>query len=376
MAATGFVGIEPDGALGLASALEEVSGELAVTAGRISALLAEAGEPDGTGPVLRELEAAFQWQAGDLRRRATLATFTVDYAGACEVPWWDPLRRALRAVGHNAGSVASGAWDSVSQGGSSLWQLVPGSHGGWRQSWVDLGEAWALAVADPGAALRAALGEQALDERGFSYWVGGFVPDVALYFLGGAGAVKTAGRVADVGGDVADAANRSGRLQRAAAALANRSRRELSDTDAPDNPRHRTTPPRDPIREPIAKAEVEAADAMGQGHSAARHGADTTLDQQRARLESGVAPDGGVGEPAGASRFFRWEDHADAIERARKMKAEGKKPPYDVRMDHPIGEGYMKGDLEYRRTATVRVALTKTGGVKTAYPNLKKGWAL
>ena len=366
MTAAGYVGIEPEASLWLAAAAERTAEDAGVRGRRIAALLAEAGEDSTADASLLELQGWLDSQARDVRRRSGLAAFdphnSVD--PTCAVPWTDPLVRAARAVWHNARNVGVGAWDSSAEGVTAIWQLVPGNDG-WQRAWVDLGAGLADMVRDPKAAWRAIINEGTLEERGFSYWIGGFVPDVALYALGGAGAAKTATRVAQT-------AQRSRRLQNVVDHLPRR-RPRGGDIDIPIE--QRAVPRRNPLREWTSRRAVLAEDAASNGHSATKHGADTTLPQQRLRAEKGILPDGQQSYRTDASRFFRWQDQREAIERAKGLRQlHPDKDTFRIHFERPVGEGFMKNTLEYRRTGIVEVRFDENGRAYTSFPDVSEGW--
>ena len=365
MAAAGYVGIEPEAAGWLAGAAENGSDEVGAAARRVAALFEEAGESDSVSSGLRELESWLNGQAADVRRRAALAA-VAPVAGAdptCQVPWTDPLVRAAKAVWRNASRPVMGAANSVGETAGLVWQLVP-VNGGWQQAWVDLGAGVAAAWDDPRAAGVAMLNYETLDEEGFSYWIGGFIPDIAGLFLGGAGAGKLAARAAEKSADLAHVA----KVRRVTAATD----RSPWGGFAPSLPPYaRPRPLRDWSVERRARAEVRAEDLRADGHTVARHGPRTTLRSQWERAYSGLKPDGEDGFPTHAARFFRWEDQAEAIRKAKaQWRGEGELP---IDLHRPVGEGYMTDIMEYRRTTEVLVRFDGDGNVYTAYPLLPKG---
>lgn len=368
MTAAGYVGIEPEAATWLAAAGERAGQDAGVAARRLAALFAEAGEDDTVSSGLRELESWLNGQAADVRRRAALAA-VAPVGGAdptCQVPWTDPLVRAAKAVWHNAARFGHGAGTSVGETATMVWQLAP-VNDGWQQAWVDLGSGLVGVVRDPRAAVTAVVDVETLDEEGFSYWIGGFAPDIAALFLGGAGAAKGAARAADTAADVAHAA----KVRRVTAATDRTPYGGL----APSLPPYaRPRPLRDWSVERQSRGEVRSEDLRAGGHSVARHGPHTPLRAQWERANSGLIPDGTDGFPANAARFFRWEDQAEAIRRAKAQWSGDKK--LEVDLHRPVGEGYMWDTLEYRRTTEVLVRFDSDGNVYTAYPLLKAGGPL
>jgi hypothetical protein len=365
----GYVGIEPEAAGWLAAAAGRCADDTGTAARRVAALFAEADEHDTVSAGLRELESWLGWQAGDVRRRATLAAFD-GYSGVdpmCQTPGPDPLVRAARAVWSNVARLGQGAGNSVAHSAVMVWQLVPGTTG-WTQSWGDLGAGLAAAARDPRAAVSAMVDVQTLDEEGFSYWIGGFIPDAAGMLLGGAGAAKAGVHAADAAADIAHVARSRG-LTDATRRLA---RRRGPAVDVPPHAQPR------PIRnwrvERQARAEVRAEDLRSNGHNSARHGPQTSLRQQWERANSGLKPDGTDGYPTNAARFFRWEDQAEAISMAKAQWTGQDK--LRINLDRPIGEGYMTDTLEYRRTTEVLVRFDHDGNVYTAYPWLTTGGPL
>ena len=370
----GYVGIEPEAAGWLAASLERAGDDAGAAARRVAALFADADEHDTVGAGLRELETWLGWQAGDVRRRATLAAFDgqsgVD--PTCRVPLTDPLVRAARAVWSNVARLGQGAGDSVVDTAGMVWQLVPGTTG-WTQSWVDLGAGLVAAARDPRATVAALVDVQTLDDEGFSYWIGGFIPDAAGLLLGGAGAAKVGVRAADA----AHAIKAGHRLADAARRLPGR-RGGVADVDVPQHAGAR--PLREWRLERQSRAAVRSEDeratlspsARGPGHSATVHGRTTSLRQQLWRAITGRKPDGTFGYPVSGSRFFRWQDQDEAIKRA-KARWTGGREFIPIDLGHPIGEGYMTDTLEYRRTTVALVGFDKHGNAYTSYPHLKAG---
>ena len=379
MVTNGFVGLTPVGMQELAAAMDGARDDLAGRRRRIAGLLADAGVTDTVTRALATTEEWLESAAGDVRRRVELSQVTaVD--PACQLPWFDILRRGWAALLHNGGNLLAGAAHSFADTGTTVWQLLP-VHDEWRAAWVDLGAGVKDAATDPLAAGRAALGEQDLQQRGHSYWLGGFLPDLALTAAGGIGAPKLLLRAADTAGDVAGVGRVTSRLDAALQSAALRVRREATDgPDAePQRGGHRPVP--DPVVEPIAKAKVKEYDEASGGHSADRHGPETTLEQQKVRAETGLTPDGYQGKSIHSSRFLRWEDQRVAIERALAKRAarsaeEKAKDPFEyIPFDHVVGEGYMQGTIQYRETDIVRVRFDGDRFI-TSFPDLTRGVAV
>ena len=375
-AAAGYVGAEPEGLRLLSAALDGVELDLRFTAMRVAELLAEAGEDDASVRALRLVASEVEASAGDIRRRATIAEDLAPLAAAplCVVPWWDPLRRAAIAVRDNAGRFIGGGIDTFASSGATVWRLTP-INGQWRQEWVDLAAGLRAAVDDPGAALSVAAGMDVFDERGWSYWLGGIVPDLALTAAGGVGVANRTLRVVDTMDDMADVAAGAGRLKRLSAAAAVATRRNVVPGDGMHPTPFGIRRP-DPVIEPVSRQRVIDADKATKGHSAARHGPETTLEQQQIRAETRVRPDGGKDKKQrDASRFFRWQDQSEAIEEAERRWRNGERNDkgINVTFEHLVGEGYMAGGRTYRRTHVVTVRVDAKGRAFTSYPNLEFG---
>ena len=237
-AGTAYVGAEPEGLRLLASSLELAEAELNYATAGIEALLDEAGHDEGVPAALRALADEWSATSADIRRRAVIAE---DFAGlaatpVCEIPWWDPLRRAALAVRNNVWQFGSGTFDSFSQAGSTIWRLTP-INGEWRQEWVDLRAGLEAAKDNPGETVEMLAGFDTLEEEGWSYWLGGVVPDLVLSAFGGAGLATRATRAVETAGDMAAAAEAGGRLNRLAAASAVATRRGIVEGETPLGPR-------------------------------------------------------------------------------------------------------------------------------------------
>lgn len=369
----GYVGVEPDGLRALAAAVDAVESEMGYSTARIAALLDEAGESSAVAESLRGVADALNFASADMRGRAAIADEFAAIAATprCVVPWWDPLRRASIAVASNVWNFGTGTFNSFVGSGSTVWRLTP-VNGEWRQEWVDLAAGLRAAKEDWRGALDVATGMPDLEERGWSYWLGTVIPDLALTVAGGAGVANRVLKTVDTTDDVGDVATRAGKLRRLSAAAFVATKNGAVEGDYV-HPSLFTRRAPDPEIEPVAKAKVLDADAASGGHSASRHGPETTLEQQRIRAETQVTPDGEVDRSAlPGSRFFRWQDQAEAIERARVERQNGNKnKAIRVRFEHLVGEGYMPGGAEYRQTNVVTVQFDEHGDPFTAYPNIK-----
>lgn len=368
--AAGYVGAEPDGLRALASAVEVAKREVRYAGDRIQSLLQAAGEPDVTCGALPSMIFELTVAAEDIRKRAAIADDLIQLAETpvCVVPWYDPLRRAAVALRSNAWNTGKGAVSSVTETGATVWRLTP-VNDEWRQEWVNLRAGLEEARKDPRQALWQAAGGPDLHEKGYAHWAGTFTPDIVMSLVGGLGLVKPLTRGADVVGDVTNVVDDVSAVERLSRVALARTNNGIVEGERPRPPLLGRQLP-DPRIEPAAKERVIEADAKFGGHSAAKHGPDTTLEQQRVRAESGRAPDGTGKRPVNASRFFRWQDLDEAIERSirqRRPDSRSEKVPFD----HPIGEGYLKGGVQYRRTKVVRVLFNDRGEPITAFPDLE-----
>uniref|UniRef100_UPI000AA82A2F RHS repeat-associated core domain-containing protein n=1 Tax=Pseudomonas mediterranea TaxID=183795 RepID=UPI000AA82A2F len=113
-------------------------------------------------------------------------------------------------------------------------------------------------------------------------------------------------------------------------------------------------------------------------HFLEKHGAQTALDAQLKRVETGRNP--GTGEidfyqngqpaiPSAATRFFSHRDQLNAIHRAqlifrRAGLIASKKP---IEMGRVVGEGFKREGLEYSQQTKAIVILNGNGLPKTAY---------
>jgi hypothetical protein len=109
------------------------------------------------------------------------------------------------------------------------------------------------------------------------------------------------------------------------------------------------------------------------GHTFSRHGAQTTLTDQRERAVSGRSPDGSTSTPANSTRFLTNEDHLNAYRVAiRRYRAAGLPKNFNCTFTMPkeIGEGYFKGGVKFAKTNKVRVWFSN-GRITTMYPDIR-----
>ena len=147
---------------------------------------------------------------------AQLAAFKVTMADGTLLryaePWQADLARAyadelhdrehpggfggfLHSVGHGIADFAEGAWDSVKDPAVMLYHLTP-LHSGWTEEWGALGHGLEYGVTHPLEFGKAVIALDALEKRGFSYWLGNLAPAAAAaFFTGGGAAAVRGGRV-------------------------------------------------------------------------------------------------------------------------------------------------------------------------------------
>lgn len=110
------------------------------------------------------------------------------------------------------------------------------------------------------------------------------------------------------------------------------------------------------------------------GHAYSRHGAHTTMPQQKRRATTGVPPDNPCKAPQksgpDSTRFFNSIDQLDAIQRGREAMQTAGVNWVTFDMGRPIGEGYRSGGGCPAITSRVTIRMNKTNGIYTAYPQL------
>jgi hypothetical protein len=80
-----------------------------------------------------------------------------------------------------AGDLLGGAWDTVTGLAGFTWDLLP-LHSGWTDAWKRLGEGLADGIRNPVELLKGLVGWDVLQERGFSYWLGGVLVTAGIGF--------------------------------------------------------------------------------------------------------------------------------------------------------------------------------------------------
>ncbi|WP_284397977.1 RHS repeat-associated core domain-containing protein, partial [Pseudomonas putida] len=121
-----------------------------------------------------------------------------------------------------------------------------------------------------------------------------------------------------------------------------------------------------------AGAILQDIDSKGGGHANSRHGAGTTLAQQKHRALTGVPPDCPCiknPKPTDSTRFLNNIDQLDAIQRGNaQMNSNGTNSAM-LNMNRTIGEGYRAGGGARIETSTA-IIVRKNNNILTAYPKL------
>jgi hypothetical protein len=99
----------------------------------------------------------------------------------------------LHAAEHDLGSFFSGAWDAIKDPAVMIYHLTPVSGGDFLKNWENLGEGLANGVEHPLQFAKAIANVDALEKRGFSYWLGNLAPAVATTLLSGGAAAAVRG---------------------------------------------------------------------------------------------------------------------------------------------------------------------------------------
>ncbi|WP_373777551.1 RHS repeat domain-containing protein, partial [Glaesserella sp.] len=103
-------------------------------------------------------------------------------------------------------------------------------------------------------------------------------------------------------------------------------------------------------------------------HFLDRHGAQTTLQQQQVRAQTGLNPEGSQGRvPPAATRFLSHRDQLNAIQRAQTIYRQTGKPAPSVRFTSVVGEGYR--GTQYFQTQQAKVVFRGSeNDIITAFP--------
>lgn len=120
-------------------------------------------------------------------------------------------------------------------------------------------------------------------------------------------------------------------------------------------------------------ARLANIDRHGGGHAHARHGAQTTLAQQKERARTGMTPDKIAGSPVNSTRFLNHTYQLHAYRAAvRQFKADGSRSGTfsgTISMPRTVGEGFYKGGEKYATTKEV-LFVFRDGKLSTMYPKL------
>jgi hypothetical protein len=92
------------------------------------------------------------------------------------------------------------------------------------------------------------------------------------------------------------------------------------------------------------------ASAGANAHFLSRHGAQTTVQQQLQRAQTGITPDGFHGRSTDATRFISHQDQLEAYNIAMQMPVKSNTP---FTMNRVIGEGFLKGGTGQLQTTNV-----------------------
>jgi len=107
-----------------------------------------------------------------------------------------------------------------------------------------------------------------------------------------------------------------------------------------------------------------------QSHFYSRHGAQTTLQQQLQRAQTGMTPDGFQRSPMDASRFMSHQTQLEAYNRA--MQLSNNSSTQTFQMNHISGEGFLKGGTgPLRTTKKVTVFFDKNGNIISIFPDIR-----
>jgi hypothetical protein len=199
----------------------DVAGRVRLEVSEVCCLLGS--EPGLLVEEARELRARALWaqiadrlSGGTDLEGAQLAAFKVTIADGSLLryaePWQADLARAyaeelhdrehpggfggfLHSVGGGIADFATGAWDSVKDPAVMLYHLTP-LNSGWTQEWTALGHGLEYGATHPLEFGKAVIALDALEQRGFAYWLGNLAPAAAAaFFTGGGAAAVRGGRV-------------------------------------------------------------------------------------------------------------------------------------------------------------------------------------
>lgn len=104
-------------------------------------------------------------------------------------------------------------------------------------------------------------------------------------------------------------------------------------------------------------------------HFYSRHGASTTLNQQKRRAQFGITPDGQLQPPVSGARWLNHRDQLFYYNKAKKIHLRTGQRVVDLWAPYYIGEGYLKGGKKYTKTKRARFVFHQ-GQIVTAFPVL------
>jgi hypothetical protein len=232
-------------------------------AGRVAAVLGEVGSalaalPPTLVDLAQELRVRAFWAeiadkltAGYDLKGAELTEFKAAYASGLLTrytePWEAELAKTyanelhdrehpggIAGFFHDVGDFFSGAWDAIKDPAVMIYHLTPFSGGDWTKQWADLAHGLAYGVTHPVEFGKALVNLDALQQRGFAYWLGNLTPAVAATLLSGGAAAGVRGaegvaavdRAAEGAAALDRTAAGAGAVEQTAAAAADASRAE------------------------------------------------------------------------------------------------------------------------------------------------------
>lgn len=127
-----------------------------------------------------------------------------------------------------------------------------------------------------------------------------------------------------------------------------------------------------------ARSDLQELESQSGSHAVARHGPETTLEQQKLSLEKGIRPDGTIQANGlrSSSRFLSYQDMKVTIDQVQADFAQTGKGggAVTVKFGRLIGNGYYlsNNSVVYGETSEAKVVF-QLGKLKTAYPKLPGG---
>lgn len=99
----------------------------------------------------------------------------------------------LAGLVHDAENLFDGAWDAIKDPAVMIYHLTPLSGDDWTKNWENLGQGLVNGVEHPLQFAKAIANVDALEKRGFAYWLGNLAPAVATTLLSGGAAAAVRG---------------------------------------------------------------------------------------------------------------------------------------------------------------------------------------